>query len=199
MTSSPFSKQLEDWLNGKQPKTISSLEKVFSEKSFATVVLVLMFIPALPIPTGGITHIFEIFVMLIGLEMLVGIDHIWLPEKWKSKHIKSVKATKAISFIIRNIRWFEKLSRPRLRSVLTQKLFLRFTGIVFFSLALTAFLAVPFSGLDTLPSLAAVVVSLALLLDDVVIYLIGLVIGAVGIGLVVSTGLVAGSLFGRFF
>ena len=58
-TEEPFSKQLEDWLKSDSPKTLGGLGAVFEEKSFAVAILLLMFIPALPLPTGGITHVFE--------------------------------------------------------------------------------------------------------------------------------------------
>ena len=56
---SNFSEQLEAWLRGEQPKTLGALGDVFGEKSFAVTILFLMFVPALPLPTGGITHVFE--------------------------------------------------------------------------------------------------------------------------------------------
>ena len=57
-----------------------------------------------------------------------------------------------------------------------------------FGLTLSAFLAPPFSGLDTLPSLGVVVIGLGVLLRDAVIAAAGAVIGAVGIGTVLALG-----------
>jgi hypothetical protein len=34
---------------------------------------------ALPLPTGGATHVFEIIAMLLALELIAGRDQIWLP------------------------------------------------------------------------------------------------------------------------
>jgi hypothetical protein len=64
-------------------------------------------------------------------------------------------------------------------------------------LSLTAFLAPPFSGLDTLPALGVVVLSLGVMLEDAVVAAIGLVIGAAGVGLVLAVGGMAFRLFGR--
>ena len=63
MTDQRFSQQLEDWLRSEQPKTLGELQRVFAEKSFAVLVVVLMLIPALPTPTGGVTHLFELITM----------------------------------------------------------------------------------------------------------------------------------------
>ena len=78
-----FSDDLETWLKSPGSKTLSGMNAVFAEKSFAITFLLLMSIPALPIPTGGITHIFEIITMLLALELVVGLRTIWLPKRWK--------------------------------------------------------------------------------------------------------------------
>src|SRR6266404_6029459 len=50
------SNQLEAWLSDDRPKTLGSLIDVFGEGSFAIVFVLLMAVPALPLPTGGVTH-----------------------------------------------------------------------------------------------------------------------------------------------
>jgi len=64
----------------------------------------------------------------------------------------------------------------------------KITGFLFVIFCLTAFLAPPFSGLDTLPSLAAVLIALSLILEDFVLYIIGLIIGFIGIGTIFVLG-----------
>jgi hypothetical protein len=64
----------------------------------------------------------------------------------------------------------------------------RLFGVIVLGLSLAAFIAPPFSGLDTLPALGVVVLSVGVLLRDAVLALIGLVIGALGIGLIVGVG-----------
>ena len=59
MARQAFSDELEAWLRSEDAKTVGSLGRVFQEKSFAVTVLLLMFLPAIPAPTGGITHVFE--------------------------------------------------------------------------------------------------------------------------------------------
>ena len=48
--------------------------------------------------------------------------------------------------------------------------------------------APPFSGLDTLPALGAVIVALSIILEDVVVLAVGVVIGAGGIVLILTIG-----------
>jgi hypothetical protein len=66
-------------------------------------------------------------------------------------------------------------------------------------LALAAALAPPFSGLDTLPALGAVVVALAIILEDAIILTVGLVIGTGGVVLIVSIGAAVAHLIRGLF
>jgi hypothetical protein len=51
-----------------------------------------------------------------------------------------------------------------------------------------AFLAPPFSGLDTLPALGVVLLSLGVLLEDAVVVVAALLVGAVGIAIELALG-----------
>ena len=188
MKQTVFSDELEGWLHSKSPKTIQSLSDVFAEKSFAIAILILMFFPTLPIPTGGITHVFELIVMLLSLELMIGRRKIWLPKKWQSKHLGKTMKHKITPMIIKKIRWFERYSRPRLGSAINHNVTMRFLGALFFVFALAAFVSPPFAGLDTVPSLGAVIVALALILDDVLLMAFGTLVGALGVGLVIASG-----------
>ena len=194
-----FSDRLETWLKGTQPKTINSLGQAFGKKSFAAVVLLLMIIPALPLPTGGVTHIFEIVAMLLALEHIVGFDKVWLPNRLKGVKVASAANNRAIPMILRRIRWFEKRSSPRLETVFHTTLTSRLIWIIVFIFTLVAFLAPPFSGLDTLPSLGVVLICLSIILDDSFILLFGLLAGTLGTIIVIGLGAAAVNLLRRLF
>ncbi len=194
-----FSRDLEKWDKSNGEKTIGSLEKVFAEKSFAIIILLLMAIPALPIPTGGITHLFELIVMLLALEMIIGRETIWLPKKWKNKELGKTIKQKVIPYIVKKIRWFEIHSRKRLNGIIINRNFNRLAGLVFFIFAFVAAIAPPFSGLDTLPSIGAVIVALSLILGDVLIFFAGILIGGIGIALVSIFGEITVTLLRHIF
>jgi hypothetical protein len=92
--------------------------------------------------------------------------------------------------LLRRIRWLERFSHPRASWLFDHVAAASVFGLRVFGLTLSAFLAPPFSGLDTLPSLGVVVIGLGVLMRDVVLATVGAVIGAVG----VATVLVLGSL-----
>src|SRR5436309_9117509 len=112
-TRDPFSDQLERWLRSGDTKTLRALGEVFAAKSFAVTILLLMFIPALPLPTGGITHVFEVITVVVALQMVLGRRTLWLPRRWKQRQLGETITGKGIPFILRRVRWFEKHSRPR--------------------------------------------------------------------------------------
>src|SRR5437016_14154072 len=109
-----FSDELEAWLRSEEPKTIGGLEKVFGEKTFAVAILLLMFVPALPAPTGGVTHVFEVMTILIAAQMVLGRRSLWIPKRWRNRELGALTTGKALPFMIRRIRWFEKFSPPRM-------------------------------------------------------------------------------------
>ncbi len=192
-----FSKELESWLRSKRPKTFIGLIEVFGEKSFAVLFMVLMSIPALPLPTGGITHVFEVIVMLLALELIIGRTTMWLPKKWGNMTLGAKMQKRALPFIVRRVRWFERFSRPRMVALVNHRMFSILSGVIIFAFTLGAFLAPPFSGLDTLPALGVVILSLGLILDDILIYGLGLLAGASGIALTISLGAVITKTFGE--
>jgi hypothetical protein len=187
-TEAAFSDQLEAWLNAEGSKTIGDLGRVFSEKSFAVTILFLMFFPALPLPTGGVTHVFEAITLLLAVEMVIGARSIWLPARWKDRALGATTTEKAIPFMMRRIRWLERFSKPRAASLFARRWFLRTLGVVFAVLAVASAVAPPFSGLDTFPALGAVFVALAIILEDVVALAIGLGIGIGGVVLILTVG-----------
>ena len=61
---------------------------------------------------------------------------------------------------------------------------------------LTAFVAPPFSGLDTLPALGVMFVALSLILRDFLVFLVGCVLGGAGAALTFTLG---AGLFHKLF
>jgi hypothetical protein len=189
------SDQLEGWLNGDQPKTLGGLIDVFGEGSFAIIFVLLMALPALPLPTGGATHVVEIVTMLLALELIVGRRTVWLPARWRRLELGGGSRQKFIHVLLRRIRGLERFSRPRARWLFGHRLSGGVFGAFVLGLTLAAFLAPPFSGLDTLPSLGVVILALGYLLTDIALAAAGIVVGAAGVVSVIFLGSVAVKAF----
>ncbi len=188
IAAKPFSNELEAWLRSKRSRTLADLEQVFGDRSFAIIFVLLMILPATPLPTGGITHVFEVIVALLCLEMIAGFKVPWLPKKWKHMKLGKTFTGKVIPTILKWIRWFEKRSKPRGQWIFQRSLFQRLTGLVVLIFTVAAFFSPPFSFLDTLPSLGVVILGLAVILEDFWLWLVGTIIGAIGLALSLTLG-----------
>jgi hypothetical protein len=177
----PISDQIEDWNGSDEPKTLGSLIDVFEEKAFAVVFVLLLGVPALPLPTGGATHVFELIAMLLSLQLIVGRDRPWLPARWKRIKLEGPNQQKFVRALLKTIRFLERFSKPRATWLFNHWLSNAVFGLLVLLLAIAAFVAPPFSGLDTLPSLGAVLISVSVLLEDIVLFWIGVIVGAGGV------------------
>lgn len=188
MEVKPFSDELEQWLKKNSHKTVGDLADFFGDKSFAILFLIFMFLPALPVPTGGVTHFVLLpVVMVVALEMLAGFKTVWLPKKARRIKIGSGFLHKALPFMLKQIRKLERVSRRRGVALFHSTIFKRVTGFIILILALSAFIAPPFSGLDTVPSMGAVIIALAFIIEDIYLYMVGVLLGVVGIGILSAT------------
>jgi hypothetical protein len=187
-TDHTFSDELEQWLQGDGPKTLGALNAAFEEKSFAVTVLLLMFVPALPVPTGGVTHLFELITIIVGAEMVVGLRTIWLPDRLARRELGETMTGRAIPFVLRWVKRAERFSRPRAARLFRQRWMLPVFGLIFIALAVAAALAPPFSGLDTLPAMGAIAVALAIIFEDALLLVVGFVLGTTGVVLIVTIG-----------
>jgi len=182
------SDQLERWLTGDGDKTLGGLIDVFEEKSFALVFVLLLGVPALPLPTGGATHVFEVVAVVVAFQLLAGRKRIWLPERWRRLELAGKNQTRFINALMRWIRRLERISRPRLTFLFDHRLSNAVFGLLAIAGSVAAFVAPPFTGLDTLPALGVVLLSLGVLLEDIIVVVVALIVGAAGVVLEVVLG-----------
>ena len=188
-----LSDELDSWLR-ERDLTLGRLNDVLDERGFALVLMLLMVPAALPLPTGGVTHVLELFAVLVVAQMVVGRRELWLPRRIADHRLGETFTDKAAPRLLRFIRWFERHSRPRGARVLSTRVVRSLVGAVLFVFVLGAFLAPPFSGLDTLPASGVVIVCLGVILGDALIVVGGLAVGVAGLALVVALGAAAWSL-----
>jgi hypothetical protein len=187
-----LSDELEHWLNDEvSEKTLGGLVEAFGEKSFAILFVLLLGVPALPVPTGGATHVFEVIAALVALQLIAGRRIVWLPKRWLGLQLGGERQQRFLSALMRFIRRLERFSRPRLGFVFGHRLSEVVFGLLVIGGSVAAFLAPPFSGLDTLPALGVVLIALGVLLEDVLIAGAGAIMGIVGVTLEVVLGAAA--------
>jgi hypothetical protein len=180
------SDELERWLKSDGEKTLGTLIELFQENSFAILFVLLLGVPALPLPTGGATHVFEIIAVLLALELVAGRDEIWLPQRWRKLELAGDKQQRFIGGLMKTIRWLERFSRPRLRFLFDHRVTNIAFGLLVIGGSVGAFFAPPFTGLDTLPALGVVLLSLGVLFKDAIVVVAGLVVGVAGVVLEIT-------------
>ena len=182
------SHELERWLQSDGEKTLGSLVELFEEKSFAILFVLLLGLPALPLPTGGATHVFEIIAVLLAAQLIAGRTQIWLPQRWCRLELAGDRQQRFIAGLMKLIRRLERFSKPRLRFLFDHRLSNIVFGLLVIAGCAGAFLAPPFTGLDTLPALGVVLLSLGVLLEDAAVVVLGLVVGVAGVALEIVLG-----------
>ena len=183
-----LSDELDGWLRSDGDKTLGSLIDLFEERSFAVLFLFLLAPSALPLPTGGVTQVLEVIAIVLALQLIANRDCVWLPRRWAAVDLGGDKQARLLTGLMNIVRRLERVSRPRLRMAFDH----RISNIVFGALviagSLGAFLAVPFTGLDTLPALGVVLISLAVLLEDFAVAVAGTVVLLAGVVLEIVVG-----------
>jgi hypothetical protein len=87
---------------------------------------------------------------------------------------------------MKTIRWLERFSRPRLRFLFDHRVTNIAFGLLVIGGSVGAFFAPPFTGLDTLPALGVVLLSLGVLFKDAIVVVAGLVVGVAGVVLEIT-------------
>jgi hypothetical protein len=197
---SSVSDDLERFLNRDGETTLGGLVNVFGRKSFALIFVLLLGVPALPLPTGGATHVFEIIAILLAVQLIAGREQVWLPKRWRGIELAGARRQRFIHGLLRVIRRLERFSKPRARFLFDHRASNAVFGLLAAAGSLAAFLAPPFTGLDTLPALGVVLISLGVLLEDITIVAAGVGVAAAGVALEIILGRAAvhgiSSLFG---
>jgi hypothetical protein len=195
----PISRQLGDWLEGEGDKSLGGLIEVFEEKSFALLFILLLGVSALPLPTGGATHVFDVVTVIVAAQLVIGRDEIWIPRRWRRLPLAGPKQARFIRGLLKMIRFLERFSHPRLAFLFDHRLSNSVFGVLVIAFTAGAFFAPPFSGLDTLPALGVVLISLGVLLEDIVIVVLGVLVGIAGVILEVVLGKAAAGGIKKLF
>ncbi len=182
------SELLERWFADEGARTLGSLNDCFGRGAFALAFVLLLAVPALPLPTGGATHVFEVIAMLLALQLVAGREEVWLPQRFQRMELAGERQQRFIERLMRLIRRLERLSRPRGRFLFRGRAGNVVFGLLVLVGSLGAFLAPPFTGLDTLPSLGVVVLSLGVILEDALVAIAGVLVASAGVVLEIVLG-----------
>ncbi|MBJ7458509.1 MAG: exopolysaccharide biosynthesis protein [Thermoleophilaceae bacterium] len=182
MESPRASQLLKDWRDSPGEKTLGGLIDTIGLGSFALLFIVLLGLPALPLPTGGVTHVLEVVAMILALQLIFGRKTVWMPRRWRSVEFEDGAKGKFIDGLIRTTTRLERHSKPRASWLFGHWWTEVAYGFAVLAGALAAFFAPPFTGLDTLPAMGVVILSVGVIMEDIAF--------AIGGALMILTGAV---------
>jgi hypothetical protein len=132
--------------------------------------------------------VLEIVAMLLSLQLIAGRNEIWMPQRWRRVRLEGGAQTKFIEGLIKYTRKMERFSRPRFTFLFEHRITDIAFGFTVLGLTIAAFVAPPFTGLDTLPALGVVVLSVGVIMEDFLFVIAGVVVGLIGALLEITLG-----------
>ena len=176
-----LSDKLERWSKTDSTPTLIEFNKEFSEEGMALLILILIAPSALPVPTGGITHIFQVLVLIIAMQILMARKYLWIPKKMYGIKLDGKFKTLVMPKLIKFIKKIEPShSATKFKPANVGKLDAA-SALMIIVFTLGAFFAPPFSMLDTLPSMAVIFIALSLISKAKRPFIIGTLIGVLGL------------------
>ena len=174
-----FSEVLESLGQGDDPKlTLDQVVEAFGDRGLGALILVLTLMALLPWPPGG-KAVFAVPIILLSVELAFQRNEVWLP-RWALKaSLSRVAYRRAVTRVLKPIRYVENLTRPRL-PILTGAVPEILMGTACVILAIIMALPVPFG--DMLPGLAILFFALGVMQKDGIAVLIGGLWSAITVG-----------------
>jgi hypothetical protein len=167
----PFSQVLEDIGAKRDPKLyLGELVNAFGERGFGALML---FFGLMNIAIGiipGTTTILGAPLLLIGLQLIIRQDQLWLPKWALSRSIEREAYRTGLDTVLPRLRKMERLSRPRL-TLMTSEVSEVLIGIATFLLAFI--LVLPIWGGNLIPALIISTFGFGLMQRDGLAVLIG--------------------------
>ncbi|WP_265587261.1 exopolysaccharide biosynthesis protein [Sphingomicrobium arenosum] len=171
---------------------VGDIADAFGSRTYAPFIIVPALLELSPIGAiPGVPTLLAVTIAIFAVQMLLGKDHIWIPNVLEERRISGDKLKKAAEKVEgvadKMDSWFHK----RLRK-LTRGVFIRLAAVVILLLcfAVPPLEFLPFASAG--PMLAIIFISLALLVRDGVLLLLSVTVGLTAVGFGLSQLLIGG-------
>ena len=177
-------------LDGKRV-SMGELLTLLDDRSIWALLLLLALPMAIPIPAPGLSVPFGACMVLISVQLALGRDHAWIPERLGRRSMEVSAFTKVVRSVLPTLRRLEKIVRPRRRWLAGDWMRIP-VGVICLILALIITLPIPLG--HVVPGTAIALFSLGMMERDGITVWAGLVTTLAGIALVIlaSQGVYAG-------
>lgn len=184
----PLGEALEALLQSEDERgpSIGETTEAVGEKGFGLILMVLSLPSALPVPAPGYSTPFGIVIGLIALQMILGRQTLWVPERLKNVRIKPSLAKKMLGAASRFLKKIERWIRPRQRWIRSRP---GQAGLATVILIMACLMMLPIPLTNTFPAMVIFLIGVGLSEEDGL-----LAIAAFGVGLL-AVGLYAGIIY----
>jgi hypothetical protein len=162
--------------------TVRQIIEAFGDRAFGFVLILFSLPNCVPAPPG-VAGVVGTPVLIFGFQMMLGHHRPWLPDVILRRGISVAKFRKLIDVAEPRLRWLESFCRPRMTWMFSP-LGDRIVGVFAFLAAISVL--IPFPGTNFPPSIALVIVSVAVMEGDGVLLLAGYLIGLAGLAYTVA-------------
>lgn len=159
--------------------SVSEIVAAFGARALAAIMLLWALVNFLPLPPGG-TTITGAPLLLLAMELAVGRQTLWLPQKMMRSSISRSTFRKSFGWLVPIVKLAERLSKPRL-SWLTNRFNKSLIGFVCFLLSVVLVLPIPLGNIA--PAITIALFSLGLMQRDGIVVIVGWLATAVSVGL----------------
>jgi hypothetical protein len=123
--------------------TLGDFLDPLDERAFGFLILILALPNFIPVPIG-VGGVMGALVVFVGLQMLIGFEHPWLPDALRRRGLKRASLERFIGRLTPVLRWLERLCRPRWER-LTRHPAHRLTGFLLVLIGIALALPIPFT------------------------------------------------------
>ena len=164
--------------------TLAEIFNLTEERVFGFLLAILSLPSALPVPAPGYSIPFGVAMFFLAIQLIIGRDRPWLPEKFLKGSMKLETVQK---FVKMGTPWVEKIenvTKPRVAYLCTSLPGKVILGVAIALMSISMMIPIP--GTNTLPAIGIFVIAFGLLEDDGLICIAGLFICSLGFTLTTS-------------
>jgi hypothetical protein len=169
--------------------SIRQIVEAFGERAFGFVIILFSLPNCVPAPPG-LNSVFGLPVLLFAIQLMIGRARPWLPRKIMDKSFKIATFRKIIDVAEPRLRKVESFCRPRYTALFGPRGD-RLIGL--FAVLCAISVIIPLPGTNFPPSIALVIMSIAIMEEDGLLLGIGLL---VGLGGLIYTSIITSAVVG---
>lgn len=163
--------------------TLSDFADHLRERSFGLLLLVLAVIGWIPILPPGVASIFGLAILLLAGQMVLGRVQPWLPHWIGRRAVRSDAFARLVSRITPTLQRLERVVRPCLLFLTNAK---AERLVAAFVMLLALVICVPLPMTNAFPALAVAILAIALIQQDGLLTLLGILAGLAALGIMVA-------------